>query len=352
MKLLNENEVKEKRFLTLNEMMVKYKNTPKTNYLWNGIKEKSFGLVFGPSKSGKTIFCENLAMNISMGKTDFFGYQLDGIPKKVLFVGLEEFWRNRTERNQMQFQAMNEQEQRLLGENYRFQPIDFSKRIVGKTDYSNLIKTIRASEAEVVFIDSITRMNLGQLENSADAERLMQKLRDICDSLKITLICIHHTPKIGNEAITMDKIKGSAVFAQESDFAIGINCTSKKNRYIKNVFFRYAADDDEKVKEFVIDSNCWLNYVEEVYEDELIARTDKRRINNKSDVIVNYLNENSSLTFSKQELFSNVSGILAVKERQYGYYLKDLEQKKRIKSPKLGYYTSVNYKNEEDGERK
>lgn len=354
MEILNKNEVGQKRFLTLNEMMSCYKTQPKTTYLWSGIKEKSFGLVFGPSKSGKTIFCENLAMSIAMGKKDFFGYPLDGTPKKVLFVGLEEFWHNRAERNKMQYHSLIDSEQLLIGENYRFQPIDFSRRVVSKSDYDNLINTIIASKAEVVFIDSITRMNLGQLENSSDVEKLMQRLRDVCDNLKVTLICIHHTPKIGDEAITMDKIKGSAVFAQESDFAIGINCTSKKNRYVKNVFFRYAADDDETVKEFVIDNDCWLNYIDEVNEEEIIARTDRRRTNNKSDVILNYLDENSTSTFSKQELYKLLSTKLAVKERQYGYYLQELERSKKITCPAIGYYASVNYTNtkyENDGTR-
>lgn len=345
MEILNENEVREKGFLTLNEMMCKYKTQPKTNYLWSGIKEKSFGLVFGPSKSGKTIFCENLAMSIAMGKTDFFGCQLDGTPKKVLFVGLEEFWQNRAERNKMQFEAMNEEDQILLGENYRFQPIDFSKRIVKESDYDDLINTIQNSEAEVVFIDSITRMNLGQLENSSDSEKLMQKLRDVCHLLKITLICIHHTPKIGDEIITMDKIKGSSVFAQESDFAIAVNCTSKKNRYVKNVFFRYAQDGDENVKEFIIENNCWLDYLEEVNENELIARTDRRRSVDKAQIICSFLDMNSSTTFSKKDLYNNVSFSLGVKERQYGYLLQSLEKNQKIMSPQKGYYASINYVN-------
>jgi len=353
MEILKENEVGVKRFLTLNQMMSIYKTQPKTHYLWSGIKEKSFGLVFGPSKSGKTIFCENLAMSIAMGKDEFFGYPLDGIPKKVLFIGLEEFWQNRAERNQMQYEALSESNQRLIGENYRFQPINFSKRIVRDSDYDELTNTIIDSKAEVVFIDSITRMNLGQLESSSDSEKLMLKLREVCDSLKITLICIHHTPKIGDEILTMDKIKGSAVFAQESDFAIGVNCTSKKNRYIKNVFFRYAADDDEIVKEFAIENDCWLDHIEDVNEVELISRTDRRKTNNKSENIIEFLNSNSSMTYSKQEIVSILSTELKIKERQLGYYLQDLVKKKKINTPKLGSYASVNYINtkNEDGER-
>ncbi len=343
MEVLNENEVEKKRFLTLNEMLVKYQTAPKTSYLWSGIKEKSFGLVFGPSKSGKTIFCENLAMSIAMGKNEFFGYPLDGIPKKVLFVGLEEFWLSRIERNQMQFEALNEAEQQLIGVNYRFQPIDFSKRIVRDSDYDNLIKTIEDSEAEVVFIDSITRMNLGQLENSADSEKLMQKLREVCYDFKITLICIHHTPKMYDCRITIDKIKGSSVFSQESDFAIGVSRSSKNHRYISNVFFRYAADDDENVKEFEIDNSCWLNYLNDVNEDELLARTDKRRATGKPEIIISFLDKNSTSSYAKNELYNILSNDLGIKERQYGSYLQILEKEHKIFSPVVGYYASVNY---------
>lgn len=343
MEIRKENEVGKKRFLTLNEMLVNYETAPKTSYLWNGIKERSFGLIFGPSKSGKTIFCENLAMSIAMGKDEFFGYKLNGIPRKVLFVGLEEFWQNRAERNKMQYEGVSENEMLLLGENYRFQPNDFAHRIIGHKDWEDLKETIKESGAEVVFIDSITRMNLGQLENSADSEKLMQLLRNLCYDLGITLICIHHTPKMYDNPITMDKIKGSSVFAQESDFAIAINKTSKNNRYMKNIFFRYASEDDEMVKEFVIESDCWLNFIEDVSEEELIASTDRRRTNNKSYIIVDYLNQNSSQTFLKSELFDNISKELGVKPRQFGYYLKDLHLNKKILAPTLGHYASVNY---------
>ena len=63
----------EKVFLTFSEMLTNFENSPKEKFLFSGIKEKSFGLVFGPSKSGKTIFCENLAMKLAIGASEFFG---------------------------------------------------------------------------------------------------------------------------------------------------------------------------------------------------------------------------------------------------------------------------------------
>ena len=77
----------------------------------------------------------------------------------------------------------------------------------------------------------------------------------------------------------------------------------------------------------------------------LFRSTDKRRVVEKPEIISNYLNNNSSCTYSKQELFQILSSELGVKERQYGYYLNELEKNKKIYSPSIGYYSSINYMN-------
>lgn len=336
---MSEIDLKGKLYHTLEEMMVEYENRPKIDYLWNGIKEKSFGLFFGPSKSGKTIFCENLAMSIAIGSKDFFGYKLDGIPKKVLFVGLEEFWPNRVERNIKQFNSLEENEKDLLKLNYRFQEKEFTKNILTEKNWEDLQSTIVNSEAEVVFIDSVTRMNPGKLESSDTAEKIMQKLRDVCYELEITLICIHHTPKIGDNPIVMDSIKGSAVFAQEADFAIGIHCTSKKNRYMKNVIFRYAEDDDETVKEFEIGNDIWLNFIAEVNEQEILQRTDRRRNTGNKEFIEGYFNENPNVTYPLIDLVNYFTTELPIKERQIKTYLKDLVDEGKVVNPERGQYS-------------
>ena len=354
MKILNENEVKKENYLTFKEMMVELDNRPSLNYLWSGIKENSFGLVFGPSKSGKTIFCENLAIKIAIGAKEYFGYELSGVPKKTLFIGLEEDWKSRGERNRNQFEALNSDQKELMNFNYLYQPIEYNKRIVRKKDWESLFHMIVTSKAEVVFIDSITRMNPGQLENSTDAEFIMQKLRNICYDLGITLICVHHTPKMYDSPIIMDKIKGSSVFAQESDFAIGINRTSKNYRYIKNVFFRYAADDDDTVKEFEIDSDLWLNFTKEDEEDSILARTDRRRKDEKRNTIIEFLDENSNVTYQQNELVNILKDKLSLEDRMIKNYLSELSKLNKINNITYGNYTSINYKMKDnnDEERK
>lgn len=341
---LNEQEKQRRGSVTFEEMMEVFKTRPKTRYLWSGIKEKSFGIVFGPSKSGKTIMCENLAMSIAVGRNSFFDYPLSGTPEKVLFIGLEEFWENRVERNLKQFNSMSSEERELLKTNYLYQHIDFTKHIVRKKDWADLREMIIESEAKVVFIDSITRLNHGKLEDSKTAEEILQNLRSICYDLGVTLVCIHHTPKMYDKLITMDCIKGSSVFAQETDFAVGINKTSKGNRYIKNVFFRYAPDDDENVKEFVINEDIWLNYDGEAEETELMMRTDRRKTDNKELKIVSYLDENSSKEYKTKELIQYFTSTLSINERQLKNYLSSLSKKGKILNEERGCYKSVNYK--------
>tara|TARA_R110000796_G_scaffold37722_4_gene95172 strand:+ start:37687 stop:38766 length:1080 start_codon:yes stop_codon:yes gene_type:complete len=341
--LLEKNPLSKKEsdklpYLTLGQVIAIAKSEPITKFLWNGIKEKSFGLIFGPSKSGKSIFCENLAMNLAAGKKEFLGYPLPGKPDKVLFIGMEEHWRERVNRNTNQLKGFNSSESKLIRENYLLQPLEFNKTIKRDEDWNNLKVTILKSKAKVVVIDSITRLNHGKLENSADAEKIMQNLRAICHDCGITLICIHHTPKIHDAELTMDSIKGSSVFAQESDFAIGIRATAKKVRYMKNVFFRYSSDNDEMVREFNIDKNCSIKYAGEVEEQKILKSMDRRVNNTNRDLIFDYFKKNPSILSNTNDLVNLFKDKLKIKKRQIMSYLSELINDGSILNPSRGQY--------------
>lgn len=320
-----------------------FRTMPQKQMLWNGVVEKSFGLVFGPSKSGKTIFCENLAISIAIGRDNYFDYPLDGIPKKVLFIGLEETFQNRLGRNTLQFETLSEEEQDLMDENYDVQEIEFPNFIINKENWEDLSNMIENSGAQVVFIDSITRMNHGKIEDSKTAEEIMSKLRTISQELNITLFAIHHTPKLHGNPIYMDSIKGSSNFAQESDFAIGINRTEKKHRYMKNVFFRYANDDDEFVKEFEINDNAWLDHTAEVDEDEILQRSDRRRALDKRELVRDFFDSNPNVTYSYKDAIENLKPKIGLQDRQLKTYLSELTKASKIDGSEKGYYRSVNY---------
>ena len=109
---------------------------PPPEFYWGPLQPRSFGFIFGPAKSGKTIFCENMGMAMAAGQDTFFGQRIKkGIEYRVLFISIEEEWRNRTSRNTKQVKQFNYKEADLknyhvVGDNFP----EFSKR------YKTLLK--------------------------------------------------------------------------------------------------------------------------------------------------------------------------------------------------------------------
>ena len=90
----------------IRDMMARVQSEPKMKMIYSGIKENSVGFIFGPSKSAKTIFCENLGFSIASGATSFLDIPLNIENRKVLFLSLEEFYAGRTERNETQLSKL------------------------------------------------------------------------------------------------------------------------------------------------------------------------------------------------------------------------------------------------------
>src|SRR5690606_24879444 len=88
------------------ELIARVENEPKQKFIFSGIKENSVGTVFGPSKSGKTMFCENLGMAIAAGMDSYLGMPINIDNRKVLIISFEEHYTGRTERNIKQISKM------------------------------------------------------------------------------------------------------------------------------------------------------------------------------------------------------------------------------------------------------
>lgn len=329
-----------------------YESAPKLEFIWGGIKENSLGLIFGPSKSGKTTYCENLAMSLAMGKEEFFGKELRGEPQKVLFIGLEEFYLNRAERNLKQMENLSDEEIALLDENFLYQSTTFPRHIKSTEQWQRLKELISESKAEIVFIDSITRLNSGKLEDSRDAEKLIQNLRDLSQEIGVTIICIHHTPKLYDKEITLDSIKGSSVFAQETDFAIAIGRTSKNRRYLKQVYYRYANDNFDSVTELNLTENSWFFEIGEIEESKILSGTRYVKDSTVEECIINYVTDTSKL-YTSNEIIDYTMNLTGLQKRQVQDYLSKMKKKNEILSLKKGVYAHINYgkdKNDYEGD--
>jgi KaiC/GvpD/RAD55 family RecA-like ATPase len=244
-------------------------------FLYEGIKLGSFGYVFGPSKSGKTTFCENLALKLACGENEFLGKPLLklNVNPVVLIISFEEYLRPRTERNDLQVQYIKPQGGTI--NNLFVIDDNFPKYLLGKNEWDIFRETIHGSGASIVLIDSLNRMCNGDIERGDIARIISAELKRITYDCGATMVVIHHTPKLYGRPISIDSLAGSHVLAQEADFLIGINRVNGI-RYIKEVACRYKREDDEKVLTFEINNNLWIVPCRKVVESTLFREADGR----------------------------------------------------------------------------
>jgi KaiC/GvpD/RAD55 family RecA-like ATPase len=301
-------------------------------FIWGGIKEGSFGYVFGPSKSGKTTFCENLAMSLVCGIKEFLGNPILEKSHRVLFISLEEYKRPRSERNERQVQFLTPPVELLS--NLLVIEDEFPKFLTDDNEWKILSETIAESKAGIVFIDSLTRMSSGDIERSDTGRFISLKLKKIAYDYGVTMIVIHHTPKLNGRMLSIDSLAGSHVFAQEADFLIGINKIASLNkyngiRYLKEVACRYKRENDETVLTFDINDYMWIESSGYIAENKLFenqdGRVDDTNLNAVRTLIKKTIETKGSSLFKSREILEE-----AEKNMDKSTYFEKLEELRNI----------------------
>lgn len=278
----------------LNLMFERVKKEPPTRFIWGEIPEKSLGFIYGPSKSGKTIFCECLGLSIAKGESSFWGSPIKTKNNKVLFISLEEYYKGRSERNMAQVEALSNDGSTDWINNYYVLNEGLPNYIDTDEDWIKLEAVIATNKPDLVFIDSLTHLTMDKMENSDVARKICKRLRAIVNKHSVSIVVIHHTPKIGEEQpLTIHNMAGSRVFAQEADFIYGIRKTAKNKRYYKKVALRYADDniDTVQVFEFQKDAPILIPTTKE-NELQLLRAPDGRIDTANYDLILSHLELN------------------------------------------------------------
>ena len=277
----------------LNCLIDRVANEPELKMIFRGITFQSCGVFFGPSKSFKTTAVETLGMHIAAGLTEFLGEPLNPPGRRVLFVSMEEFYKNRTKRNKKQIEFLTKQHNLTPGWEENIFVVDehFPRYMFTDAHWHELEREIERVQPSVVMLDSMTRMTVDPIEDSTVASKVTRKLREIAYKHNIALLVIHHSQKIENRPLTLATLAGSRVVGQEMDFIIGVNRTTANVRYLKDVAYRYAADDTEKVLTFNANDGHLVERVGYAYESSLLSpRTEIDRDVNKTQIL-NYFIE-------------------------------------------------------------
>jgi len=272
--------------LSLGELIKRVKSEPPVKMIYSPIKEKSFGIVYGLAKTGKTVFCENLAMCIAAGRTDFLGKPIDIDNRKVLFVSLEESYVGRTERNIKQLSSFTPDEIESIEKNYIVVNEHAPRLIQSKEDWDIIIQQVKEHKPGVIFLDSMTRL-VNDIENIESAKPALLRLRTLAEEYNTAVVVIHHSVKVDySKQMTLQSIAGSRIVSQEADFVIGINKSIDNRRYLKLILARYVNDDIDKVDVFKLNENLGIVLMGQENEMNLLLNKSDGRVDDSNPELV------------------------------------------------------------------
>jgi hypothetical protein len=331
--------------LPLNCLIERVATEPELKMIFRGITHQSCGVIFGPSKSLKTTAVETLGMHIAAGLPEFLGEPLMAPGRRVLFVSMEEFYKNRTKRNKKQIDYLTITHQLQPGweENIFVVDEEFPRYMFTDAHWSSLEREIERVQPNVVMLDSMTRMTIDPIEDSTVASKVTRKLREIAYKYGIALLVIHHSQKIENRPLTLATLAGSRVIGQEMDFIIGINRTLGNVRYLKDVAYRYASDDAEKVLTFQANAGQLVEPIGYMYENELLTPGPINHKNSNKTQIMEYIKNSTqndpSVLVETSLLHSHFVGTGQMTRTTLHNALNRLIDERNIKRVGLGAYT-------------
>lgn len=297
-----ENDPKSNVFLPMGEAIKSISSLdPTTELAFKLPLTPGIYFVVGAAKSSKTILMENLAFNLLNQNSSFLGIDCCNLGK-VLYVSLEEFYNNRTRRNKLQIANISESMKKNIENKYFVLNQTYARFLSSEKLREQFLIDIKNSESELIIIDSFSRLYLGSIENSSEAQIVMRFIRKIAIECDIPIIIIHHMTKIKpGIPLTLNIVAGSRILAQESDGILGVGVSSQGRRYVKPLAFRYADDNWEKLPVYRVNSNCLIEYLGHFSEEEILRENDGRFDRSNFDQITNFIKSKNSVSSKELE---------------------------------------------------
>lgn len=294
----NKKNRKNKTTSPFYDLYKRNKNKERPKQFWTGIIQGSVGFVYGPSKSGKTILCENLAFDVVTSKKEFLGIPIEIPNSKVLYLSMEEDADMRfIQRGKYQYRGHSREERRLIKRNLTYSDKGFIRVVEKESDWMKLEKEIKKFENGLIFIDSTNQFDI-DIENKMDANKMIQRFKDFANKYNCAIVLIHHTTKIQQgKSMTINTMSGSSALSRKVEFFIGVNYLNNGTRYVKFVNSRYNPPPTDKCKVFSIQSDTLIKLESEDYESVLLGSTDGRVSTDNTDVVIDFINEHVGSEF-------------------------------------------------------
>lgn len=274
------------------DVIERVKQLPEPNFIWKGIPEGSIGLLTGVAKTGKTTFAENLAISMALGRNSFFNFEMDGVPRKVLYMNLEEQESLWGRRQGKQINELSGVEIELLRMNYYTMPDGYVEFINDEKDWLKLHTYIKDVNPDVVLLDSLSHMCVGEIEKSKVAQDFIQDFRRYIRSLKKTVLVVHHNTKGNTTAVEMDKIAGSRFITQEFEYAFGFANVPYKDdeSYLSMLYNKHVPGEKSTSYVYKFNDNGWVQNIGAVNKYDLYTKqdVDYRTVSDNKEKIYQY----------------------------------------------------------------
>ena len=282
-------------FTSASDLIEEVGDEPDMTFLWKGIPlTRCFGVIVGPSKSGKTILCESLAYSIAGNQETFLDSPLNNKKLKVMLISLEEHYRHRAKRHKKQHLGTKGWSDVSVSDNITVIRDGFPNYMNTQEDWEYMKNQILKSKCRMVIIDSLTRLYCGKIEESQVGQQVCERLRSLAYELGLILIVIHHTTKQYGKQLTIDSIAGSRIIAQESDFALGVNKNNSGTRYVKEIFSRYREESYDAIEFEINNDTNLVEFVRNASEEEILfskKSTENEDINH--NLLLDFIKEKS-----------------------------------------------------------
>lgn len=294
-------EKKQNPFISLKDAITKTADSPVMQYIFWGIPAgPSVTLIAARAKAGKTIACENFALAlVDEDCNEFLGLKIATVDK-VAILSFEEALVNRTQRQIKQtsaYTATNNTNTAVDEKIFVFDT-DYYQFLADDNQRTELLQSLKELNPNVVFIDSLGRLAVGQIEDSSFSQQLMLYLRLMAFTLNCPIIVLHHTVKAKkSDSVELSSMAGSRVLAQESDAVFTIvEGYNPGERILKPLAFRYSGDDNADIT-FRINKDCLLEFVgaNNFVDNTMIKKK-------KEDILHEYFQRNCTATLSQLEL--------------------------------------------------
>lgn len=368
-----DNQLREKREIKIEmayDQIQDFKKEPEAKVLWDGIAEGRFGLMCGVAKTGKTTFAENIAISLAVGRTEYFNQKMDGNPRRVLFINLEESWKIRNRRNLKQLNELSSDELELYKSNFITTPKEFPEFLNEEGDWQYLHDYIEASNPDVVFIDSLTHMFKGDIEKSTPCVNFFKLFKKYIACFEKTVVVIHHSVKGEKDPASQNNIAGSRVILQSFQFAYVFANTPGGEKYLCRVNNKEFPIDSTLAEVYSINTNGWISATGKKCNKYTLHKIpdmmDGRKDSTNKDLIYDFMlsvesqdsqhstTNKSSKTFTTGELRKRFveSNTAVMSKDTFHKCLIKLESDKKIKKEKKGVYSLINEKGNDDGGEK